>query len=155
MAAAETEMPFVSLLMLILAPFAAFLIQMAISRSREYVADRDGAIIADNPRALANALARLQQGVKSIPMQANEATAHMFIMSPFLGSLGGFKNLFTTHPPADETNTAAACHGERRLWQLVMSHHLAYTHRKLLVDQHKGIALANDSVGSAYEASIG
>ena len=94
--------PLVSLSMLILAPFAAFLIQMAISRSREYVADRDGAIIADNPRALANALARLQQGVKSTPMQANEATAHMFIMSPFLGSLGGLKSLFTTHPPADE-----------------------------------------------------
>ena len=98
----DRRSPLVSLLMLILAPIAAFLIQMAISRSREYVADRDGAIIANNPRALANALARLQQGVKSIPMHANEATAHMFIMSPFLGSLGGLQSLFTTHPPADE-----------------------------------------------------
>ena len=94
--------PIVTILMLILAPIAAFLIQMAISRSREYVADRDGAIIADNPRALANALGRLQQGVKQVPMRANEATAHMFIMSPFLGSLGGLKSLFTTHPPAEE-----------------------------------------------------
>jgi len=94
--------PMATLMMLFLAPLAAFLIQMAISRSREYVADRDGAIIADNPRALANALGRLQQGVKQTPMRANEATAHMFIMSPFLGSLGGLKSLFTTHPPADE-----------------------------------------------------
>ena len=94
--------PMATLMMLFLAPLAAFLIQMAISRSREYVADRDGAIIADNPRALANALGRLQQGVKQTPMRANEATAHMFIMSPFLGSMGGLKSLFTTHPPADE-----------------------------------------------------
>ena len=89
------------LLMMFLAPMAAFLIQMAISRSREYVADRDGATIAQNPRALANALARLHQGVERNPMSANEATAHMFIVSPFLGK-GGFKSLFTTHPPADE-----------------------------------------------------
>ncbi len=92
----------VSLLMLILAPIAAFLIQMAISRSREYVADRDGAIIAQNPRALANALARLHQGVERNPMQASEATAHMFIVNPFLGMKGGFRSLFTTHPPAEE-----------------------------------------------------
>ncbi len=91
----------VSLLMLFLAPFAAFLIQMAISRSREYVADRDGAEIAQNPRALANALARLQQGVEHNPMPATEATAHMFIVSPIFGK-GGLKSLFTTHPPAEE-----------------------------------------------------
>ena len=78
----------VSLLMLFLAPFAAFLIQMAISRSREYVADRDGAEIAQNPRALANALARLHQGVEHNPMPANEATAHMFIVSPIFGKGG-------------------------------------------------------------------
>ena len=91
----------VSLLMLILAPIAAFLIQMAISRSREYVADRDGAEIAQNPRALANALARLHQGIERNPMPATEATAHMFIVSPLFGK-GGFKSLFTTHPPAEE-----------------------------------------------------
>lgn len=90
------------LLMLILAPFAAFLIQMAISRSREYVADRDGATIAQNPRALANALGRLHQSVERSPMQASEATAHMFIVNPFLGLKGGIKGLFTTHPPAEE-----------------------------------------------------
>ncbi|MFK7847460.1 MAG: zinc metalloprotease HtpX [Rhodothermales bacterium] len=91
-----------SLMMLFLAPFAAFLIQMAISRSREYVADRDGAEIAQNPRALANALARLHQGIEHNPMPANEATAHMFIVNPFFGKKGGFKSLFTTHPPAEE-----------------------------------------------------
>ncbi len=94
--------PIVSLAMLFLAPFAAFLIQMAISRSREYIADRDGATIAQNPRALANALARLHQGIERNPMPANEATAHMFIVSPFFGKKGGFRSLFTTHPPAEE-----------------------------------------------------
>ena len=94
--------PLVSIMMLILAPLAAFLIQMAISRSREYVADRDGAIIAQNPRALANALARLHQGVERSPMPANEATAHMFIVNPFTGMKGGFRSLFTTHPAAEE-----------------------------------------------------
>lgn len=93
--------PLGGLLMLILAPMAAFLIQMAISRSREYVADRDGAEIAQNPRALANALARLQQGVQVHPMKANEATSHMFIVNPLFGK-GGFRSLFTTHPPAEE-----------------------------------------------------
>ncbi len=92
----------VSLLMFFLAPLAAFLIQMAISRSREYVADHDGAIIAQNPRALANALGRLHQGIQRNPMHASETTAHMFIVNPFFGSKGGFRALFTTHPPADE-----------------------------------------------------
>lgn len=92
----------VSLMMLILAPMAAFLIQMAISRSREYVADRDGALIAENPRALANALGRLHQGAERIPMKGNEATAHMFIVNPFAGMKGGFRSLFSTHPPAEE-----------------------------------------------------
>ena len=91
-----------SLLMMFLAPFAAFLIQMAISRAREYVADRDGAIIAQNPRALANALSRLHQGVERHSMKANQATAHMFILNPFAGKLGGLRSLFTTHPPYEE-----------------------------------------------------
>ncbi len=90
----------VSLLMLIFAPIAAAIIQMAISRSREFVADRDGAEIAGNPRALANALARLQQGAERIPMNAgSEATAHMFIVNPFFGGMG---KLFSTHPPMEE-----------------------------------------------------
>ena len=93
----------VSLLMLIFAPIAAMMIQMAISRSREFVADRDGAAIAGNPRALANALARLQQGAERIEMPGgNQATAHMFIVNPFFGHLRGVGKLFATHPPMDE-----------------------------------------------------
>ncbi len=92
-----------SLLMLIVAPIAAMLIQMAVSRAREYVADRDGARIAQNPRALASALATLQRGAEARPMrQASEATSHMFIVHPFSGGLSGLKKLFSTHPPTQE-----------------------------------------------------
>ncbi len=91
-----------SLLMLILAPIAAMLIQMAISRAREFAADRDGARIAGNPRALARALARLEQGAAQVPMDASPATAHMFIVNPFTGALSGMRRLFATHPPTEE-----------------------------------------------------
>lgn len=91
-----------SLLMLILAPIAAMLIQMAISRAREYVADRDGARICGKPRALASALARLQEGAERSPMEANPSTAHMFVVNPFAGALGGLRQLFSTHPPTEE-----------------------------------------------------
>ncbi len=95
-----------SLLMLILAPLAAILIQTAISRSREYVADRDGAEICGKPRALADALARMQAGAEHTPMRHSEnavsSTAHMFIVNPFSGALGGLRNLFSTHPPTEE-----------------------------------------------------
>jgi heat shock protein HtpX len=92
-----------SLLMLIVAPIAAMLIQMAVSRAREYAADRDGARIAQNPRALASALATLQRGAEARPMrQASEATSHMFIVHPFTGGLSGLKKLFSTHPPTQE-----------------------------------------------------
>ncbi len=91
-----------SLLMLILAPIAAMLIQMAISRAREFAADRDGARICGKPRALANALARLEGGVEQIPMDANPSTAHMFIINPFTGALSGMRRLFSTHPPTEE-----------------------------------------------------
>ncbi|MDX1547269.1 MAG: zinc metalloprotease HtpX [Rhodothermales bacterium] len=91
-----------SLLMLILAPLAAVLIQMAISRSREYAADRDGARICGKPRALASALGRLQRGAEQRPMQANPSTAHMFIVNPFAGAMSGVRNLFSTHPPTEE-----------------------------------------------------
>lgn len=91
-----------SLLMLILAPIAAMLIQMAISRAREYVADRDGARICGKPQALASALARLQEGAERRPMEANPSTAHMFIVNPFAGALGGIRQLFSTHPPTEE-----------------------------------------------------
>jgi heat shock protein HtpX len=90
-----------AILMLILAPLAAMMIQMAISRSREYVADRDGAAIAGSPRALANALLKLQNGAERIPMQADPASAHMFIVSPLSGRGGGFRSLFSTHPPTE------------------------------------------------------
>ncbi len=92
--------PIVGLLMIIVAPIAAMLIQMAISRSREYVADADGARIAGNPRYLSAALHKLQLGVERIPMQASPATAHMFIVSPLSG--GGIASLFSTHPPMEE-----------------------------------------------------
>lgn len=94
-----------SLLMLILAPIAAILIQSAISRTREFVADRDGAKISGNPRGLADALARLQQGAERRPMPADsrtESTAHMFIVNPFAGAMSGLANLFSTHPPTEE-----------------------------------------------------
>ena len=91
-----------SLLMLILAPIAAVLIQMAISRSREYAADQDGAVICGKPHALASALARLQKGAEQIPMDANPSTAHMFIVNPFAGALSGLRSLFSTHPPTEE-----------------------------------------------------
>jgi heat shock protein HtpX len=93
---------FSTLLMLILAPIAAVLIQMAISRAREFVADRDGARICGKPRALASALRRLQSGVEHVEMNANPSTAHMFIVNPFAGAMGGLRNLFSTHPPTEE-----------------------------------------------------
>lgn len=90
------------ILMVILAPIAAMLIQMAISRAREYAADRDGAAISGKPGALADALARLQRGAEAVPMAANPSTAHLFIVNPFAGSMGGLRNLFSTHPPMEE-----------------------------------------------------
>jgi len=92
-----------SLLMMILAPLAAMLIQMAISRSREYVADRDGAEIAGNPLGLANALRRMEKAAEQQPMRsANQTTSHMFIVNPFSGGLSGLRSLFSTHPPTEE-----------------------------------------------------
>ncbi|MCK4656853.1 MAG: M48 family metalloprotease, partial [candidate division Zixibacteria bacterium] len=92
--------PIGSLAMIIVAPIAAMLIQMAISRSREYAADAEGARIHGMPRDLANALKKIHRGVKKIPMKANPATAHMFIMNPLSGK--GFAALFSTHPPVEE-----------------------------------------------------
>lgn len=92
--------PLAALAMMLLAPFAAGLIQMAISRQREFAADRGGAQIAGSPMGLASALRKIDSAVRQIPMDANPATAHMFIMSPFAG--GGFAKLFSTHPPTEE-----------------------------------------------------
>ena len=88
------------LVMAILAPMAAMLVQMAISRSREYGADAGGAEICGQPLYLANALQKLEMGNRQMPMQANAATAHMFIVNPLTG--GGMMALFSTHPPMQE-----------------------------------------------------
>ena len=96
----EGGSPIAGLLMIILAPIAAMVIQMAISRSREYVADADGARIAGNPRYLSNALRKLHNASQQIPMHATPATAHMFIVSPLSG--GGIVSLFSTHPPMEK-----------------------------------------------------
>ncbi len=88
-----------ALAMMILGPMAAMFIQMAISRQREFAADRLGAEIVGTPTGLAAALQRLEATVKRIPMDANPATAHMFIVKPFAG--GGMASLFSSHPPTE------------------------------------------------------
>src|SRR5688572_33459368 len=90
--------PIAAIATMLLAPFAAMLIQFAVSRSREFVADRTGAQIVGSPVGLAHALKRIEAGVKQIPMDANPATAHIFILSPLSGR-GGLSTLFSTHPP--------------------------------------------------------
>jgi heat shock protein HtpX len=92
--------PLASIVMMIVAPIAAMLIQMAISRSREYSADEGGAKLNGNPMALANALRKLAKGSQQIPMHATPATSHMMIVNPFSG--GGIVKLFSTHPPIEE-----------------------------------------------------
>jgi heat shock protein HtpX len=82
------------------ASLSALLIQMAISRSREYMADEGGARLSGNPRFLAGALQKLDMGVKRIPMEANPSTAHMFIVTPLRG--GGVMSFFSTHPPIEK-----------------------------------------------------
>jgi len=89
---------------MIVAPLAASLIQMAVSRSREYMADEGGAKVSGDPLALASALRKLEMGAQNIPLQVSDAaansTAHMFIVNPLSG--GGLANLFSTHPPMEE-----------------------------------------------------
>ena len=83
----------------IVAPFAALLIQMAVSRSREYQADATGVALTGNPYGLARALKKLELGARRNPMRANPATSHLFIVHPFLGKVG---RMFSTHPPTAE-----------------------------------------------------
>ena len=90
----------VMLVLTTLASLAALLIQMAISRSREYLADEGGARLAGNPLFLARALAKLDAKAQRIPMEVNPSTAHMFIVNPLRG--GGVMSLFSTHPPMEE-----------------------------------------------------
>ena len=91
--------PLALLIIAILAPIVATLIQLAISRSREYMADESGAKLCGRPLSLANALRKLYNYSRQVPMQANPTTAHLFIVNPLTG--GGFTNLFSTHPPIE------------------------------------------------------
>jgi heat shock protein HtpX len=99
----DNDSPFglvAGLAMVILAPLAATIIQLAISRQREYSADATGARISGTPNALADALERLEAGAKAMPMQVNSAAEPLYIVKPFSG--GGVASLFSTHPPIEE-----------------------------------------------------
>ena len=89
-----------SLAMVLLAPIAATIIQLSISRQREYAADAGGAEICGNPESLASALLRLEEGAKAMPMQVNQAAEPLYIVKPFSGK--GIAGLFSTHPPIEE-----------------------------------------------------
>ncbi|MDP6607067.1 MAG: M48 family metalloprotease [Dehalococcoidia bacterium] len=91
------------LLAVIVAPIAAAVIQMAISRAREYQADRDGARYVQDPEGLASALAKLEMGAQRTPVEVAQSTAHLYIVNPLRGGLGGgMAGLFSTHPPIEE-----------------------------------------------------
>ena len=92
--------PIALLATVILAPIAAMLIQAAISRSREFAADAGGSAIAGGPHGLVNALRKIEVASKRVPLDANPATAHMFIIKPF--SASGLLGMFSTHPPTDQ-----------------------------------------------------
>jgi heat shock protein HtpX len=102
--------PIALLAMMILAPVAAMLIQAAISRSREFSADAGGARIAGTPYGLADALRKIDAAARRVPLDANPATAHMFIVKPFSGA--GLMSLFSTHPPT-EARIKALLEGSR------------------------------------------
>ena len=89
-----------SLALVLLAPIAATLIQLGVSRQREFAADATGAQVTGNPESLASALLRLEEGAKAMPMQVNQATEPLYIVKPFRG--GGIAGLFSTHPPIEE-----------------------------------------------------
>ncbi len=95
--------PLIGLLVFLLAPIAAAMIQMGVSRAREYQADQDGAKYTHDPEALASALEKLHSGVQRNPMEQTpmaQSTAHLYIVNPF--SAGGVSKLFSTHPPVEE-----------------------------------------------------
>lgn len=96
----EGSSPVALFAMMLLAPVAAMLIQSAISRSREFLADAGGAEISGNPLGLVNALRKLETYGKSVPLDASPATAHMFIIKPF--TMSGLFSLFSTHPPTEQ-----------------------------------------------------
>src|SRR5262245_48340936 len=101
--------PIALLATVILAPVAAVLIQAAISRSREFAADAGGSEIAGGPYGLVNALRKLEMASKRVPMDANPATAHMFIIKPF--TVSGLMGLFSTHPPTEQRIAALTGRG--------------------------------------------
>jgi heat shock protein HtpX len=110
----EGASPLAGLAGIIVAPIAAMLIQMAISRAREFVADEGGAEISADPMALASALRKIEGWSREVPMEAGTpATAHLFIVNPFAG--GGVLKLFSTHPPTDERVARLAALARRRL----------------------------------------
>jgi len=96
----EDDHPLVALVLAFVAPLAATLIQLAISRSREYLADETGAKFCGNPEYLASALEKLDAYAKQVPAEINPATSHMFIVNPLTGE--GIASLFSTHPPIEE-----------------------------------------------------
>ena len=93
--------PLGQLALALVAPFAAMLLQLGVSRSREYLADETGAQVSDDPEALASALEKLARGAARVPMPVNPATANLFIVNPMLGQ-GGLLSLFSTHPAMEE-----------------------------------------------------
>ncbi|HRC63234.1 MAG: zinc metalloprotease HtpX [Dehalococcoidia bacterium] len=96
----ENRNPWTGLVVMLVAPVAATLIQLGISRAREYQADADGARTVGDPEALASALAKLQMGAQRIPMDVPASTAHLYIVNPLRG--GGVAGLFSTHPPLEK-----------------------------------------------------
>jgi heat shock protein HtpX len=96
----EGANPFGLLATIIVAPLAAMLIQAAISRSREYAADAGAAALVGQPYGLVDALRKIEAVSKRVPLDANPATAHMFIVKPF--SAGGLLSMFSTHPPTEK-----------------------------------------------------
>ncbi|MCH8684147.1 zinc metalloprotease HtpX [Pedomonas mirosovicensis] len=120
--------PIAMIALMILAPLAAMLVQMAISRTREYAADRAGAEISGNPHALASALNKIQHGAARIPnaaAEANPATAHLFIINPL--TKRGMDNLFSTHPNTAnriaELQKLGGTMGERAVWSAAAERH--------------------------------
>lgn len=96
----DATSPFVAIILAVVAPIAAMLVQMAVSRAREFQADATGARLAGKPQALASALGKLEAGARVLPMDANPATAHLFIVNPLTGQ--SLARLFSTHPPVEE-----------------------------------------------------
>src|SRR5262249_15540452 len=98
----DGENPFVALLLIILAPIAASLMQLALSRSREYQADESGARLLGNGEPLARALEKIERGAQQVPMNIDPAHAQAFIINPFTGRQVRFSNLFSSHPPTED-----------------------------------------------------